>query len=201
MHATPESAVHELYSRAKLDPTEPCGAPRLAAAVLGERCIQRVKRRALRTDGLLGWCRGWIINIPDGLSRRRVNHAVAHELAEWYLQLCGYNDDDHEELARRIAASLCVPEPAFRAAHRHLGENVTALSRYFIVSESLMALRIAECLGPATALLTGKRIVIRGQPWNWPSTEEGWVDLVSAARGVVLHRLTDVRGRFVLRAG
>jgi hypothetical protein len=90
-------------------------------------------------------------------------------------------------------------------SHAQLGDHLVALAGLFCVSESLMVLRVAECLGLATALITRRVIRTRGEPRNWPSTREGWTELVQQARanpkGVTVSQLSDSRGRVVLRAG
>jgi hypothetical protein len=68
-----------------------------------------------------------------------------------------------------------------------------------------MALRVAECLGTATALITRRVVRTRGAPWSWPSTREGWSELVARARanpnGVTINQLSDARRRIVVRTG
>ena len=82
----------------------------------------------------------------------------------------------------------------------HLGDNLTALSHAFAVSESLMALRIAECLGYPTALVTARRVRTRGRKRDWPTSPDGWTELLAKAdrNGLVVHRLRDARERVVL---
>jgi hypothetical protein len=203
MNAFVENSVHELFARAGLAPSEPCGGVRLATAILGRSCIQIVPHRALPGNSALEW-NGTksVIRVRDGLNARQLNHAAAHELGEWHLRLREYERADCEDIARAIAAAVCVPRSAFREARRVLGEGIPELSRAFVVSESLMALRIAECTGLPTALITRRRVRTRGPAREWPTTREGWNELLERAHssGLVLHRIRDARGRFVLRA-
>ena len=195
-------AVREIYQRAHADPERPPGCVELAVALFGDRCIRLAERRELPGRSALVWPDGEpVIHLRRGLTARQVNHAVAHELGEWLLHIWAYHGPDAEELSGRIGAALCVPRPAFHAAHRELGEDLPALSETFTVSESLMALRIGECLGYPTALVTRHRVLIRGNPWPWPSNLDG-PSLVrnAVALGLTRERIRDVRHRFVLRA-
>jgi hypothetical protein len=195
--------ARELYVSAGLDPSQAPGAPRIAAAVLGDTYLLAVPRSELPGNALLRR-EGprWVINVRDTLNARQLNHAIAHELGEWFLRCKGYTEPDVEELSGRVAAAICVPRVAFIAARARLGENLTALSAEFRVSESLMALRVAECLGVATALITRRVVRTRGEAWNWPTTREGWLALVARLRNcpdrVRINHLGDSRGRVVL---
>ena len=197
--------AQELYLSAGLDPTIAHGAPSVAAVVLGETCLQFMPheelpgRSLIRRDGTR-----WIIHVRETLSDRQLNHAVAHELGEWFLRRRGYSEPDVEALSSSVAAAICVPRPAFMMVLHRLGEDVSALSRRFQVSESLMVLRIAECLGASTALITEKVILTRGEPREWPRTRKGWASLVarvrSHANGLVLKSLSDAPERVALRS-
>jgi hypothetical protein len=203
MNGFVENSARELFGRARLAPSEPCGGVRLATAILGRSCIQVVSHRTLPGNSALEWNGpNSIIRVREGLNARQLNHAAAHELGEWHLRWRGYDRPDCEDMARSIAAAVCVPPTAFRNAQRALGDGIPELSRAFVVSESLMALRIAECTGLATALITRRRVRTRGPARDWPTTPEGWNELLERAHssGLVLHRIRDARGRFVLRA-
>lgn len=199
-----DALARELYLSAGLDAGRVHGAPSVAAAVLGERCLHFMPdedlpgRSLILPDGPR-----WIIHVRESLNDRQLNHAVAHELAEWFLRRRGYSEPDVEELSNSVAAAICVPLPAFKAALRQLGEDVLALCDQFHVSESMMSLRIAECLGVPTALITEKLVLTRGNPWDWPTTRQGWGRLVGRARtrdiGFTLRRLRDAPERLVLR--
>jgi hypothetical protein len=198
--------ARELYISAGLDPTRAPGAPRVAAAVLGETYLHAVPRGELPGNALLrqeGAC--WVINVREMLTPNQLNHAIAHELGEWFLRCKGYTEPDVEELSGRVAAAICVPRPAFAVAHASLGEDLAALSARFRVSESLMALRIAECLRVPTALITRRVVRTRGAEWEWPSTRNQWIELVARVRerpnGMRIRQLGDARGRVLLRAG
>lgn len=199
-----ELLARELYLSVGLDPTLAHGSPSVAEAVLGEGCLQFARHGDLPgcalilRDGLR-----WVIQVRKTLSARQLNHAVAHELGEWLLRRCGYSEPDVEALSSSVAAAICVPRPAFAAAYGELGEDLAALSRRFQVSESLMVLRIAECFGCPTALITQKVVLTRGESREWPTTRQGWASLVGQVRahenGLTLGSLGDAPERLVLR--
>jgi hypothetical protein len=201
MDAIVELAVRRLYAQAGITTSEACGSIRLATAILGARCIRVVPRETIPGNAALSWAgRRPVIHIREGLTRHQLNHSTAHELGEWHLRTSGYAGPDPEELVGRITAALCVPRRAFHAARRRLGENIPALSRAFGVSESLMALRIGECLGHSTALITKRRVRTRGRRRDWPETPEGWRELIArpGGSGVIVHRIQDAKGRVAL---
>jgi len=66
-----------------------------------------------------------------------------------------------------------------------------------------MALRIAECLGTPTALITRKVVRTRGRACDWPLTRDSWELRSEALRDsstLVARRLSDSDGRIVLRS-
>lgn len=196
-------AVREIHQRARLDPSRAVGAVRIAVELFGERCICLAPPRELPGPSALVWGGPEpVIHVRRGLNARQLNHAVAHELGEWQLHVWGYHGPEAEELAGRIGAALCVPREAFHVAHRAIGDRVGELSRAFTVSESLMSLRLGECLGYPTALITPRRIRTRGDAWDWPTTSAGWRELAAGAGSVGLtrERIGDAWRRFVLRA-
>jgi hypothetical protein len=196
-------AVREIYERARLDPSRAVGAVRLAVELFGERCICLAPPRELPGPSALVWGGPEpVIHVRRGLNPRQLNQAVAHELGEWQLHVWGYHGPEAEELAGRIGAALCVPREAFHVAHRAIGNHVGELSRAFTVSESLMSLRLGECLGYPTALITPRRIRTRGEAWDWPTTSAGWRELAvrPGAAGLTRERIGDAWRRFVLRA-
>ena len=163
-------------------------------------------RRDLPGRALLQRAGGlWVIYYRESLNPRQLNHAIAHELGGWFLRCRGYAEADVEDVSSRVAAAICVPRPAFILAHRQHGEDLTVLNQSFVVSESLMALRIAECLGHATALITRRVVRTRGEAREWPRTPEGWKELVAQARehpnGLSVRSVSDSKGRLILRFG
>jgi hypothetical protein len=203
MDPVADLAVREIYERARMNPARAVGSIRLAVALLGERCIRLADRGELPGRSALVWAGPYpVIHLRRDLSACQLNHAVAHELGEWLLHVWRYHGNDAENLAGRIGAALCVPREAFHPAWLDLGDDLTELSRAFTVSESLMALRIGECAGYPTALITPRRVLTRGFLWPWPSRDDDWPNLIAraAAAGLLRLRIRDARGRIALRA-
>jgi hypothetical protein len=71
---------------------------------------------------------------PDELAA--LNHAIAHELGEWFLRCRGYVEADVEELSGRVAAAICVTRAAFVSAHGNDDDDLSGLSKSFRVSEA-----------------------------------------------------------------
>ena len=196
--------VRQIYADARRDPTRATPTPELASALFGPHSIHRVSSErefesclARRADS-----DEHVIHVPGSLTAWQVNHRVGQQLVKLYLTRHAYEGGQVESIVRRIAAAVCVPTPAFDRAREQFGESVPALSEHFRVSQSLMALRVAECAGYPTALRTEKQIIVRGSHWAWPDTESDWADLFHRARaiGLIVQHLNDVRGRVVVRA-
>jgi hypothetical protein len=196
--------VREIYSEAKRDPNRAAPTPELVRALCGPHSIHRVSiDRGPKADAVNHTGNGkLVIHLPTTLAAWQVNHRVGQQLVKWYLTRHSYDGASVESIVRRIAAAVCVPTPAFEHAHQEFGEDLSALSGHFRVSQSLMALRFAECTGCPTALRTEKRIIVRGNHWAWPETDSDWLTLFRRARavGLIVQHLNDVRGRIVLRA-
>jgi len=203
MVAIAEHAAQQLYARAGIATNAICGAVRLAIALFGPDCVRYAPRGALPSDASTSWfAEHPVIHLREDLDHRKTNHSVATAISEWHLRTSHHSRLRSPELVGRIKAALCVPRPAFMSAWRDLGEDISALSHAFAVSESLMALRIAECLGHPTALVTARRVRTRGRKRDWPASPEGWSELLTKAdrSGLVVHRLRDARERLVLVA-
>jgi len=194
--------VRAIYSDARCDPTLAQPTPALARILCGPDAIHRASGERFPScssdmgDGRL------TIHLPASATAWQVNHHVGQQLVRWYLARHNYDGAKVDSVVRRIAAAVCVPTPAFARARDDLGENIGALSEHFRVSQSLMALRVAECSGYPTALRTPKQIIVRGSSWDWPQNEVDWDLLLQRARaiGVTVRHLNDVRGRVVIRA-
>jgi hypothetical protein len=196
--------VRQIYSDARRDPSRAVSTPELAKALIGPHAIHRVSN-GLSFEGCSeNRVRGRqiVMHIPSSLAAWQINHRVSRQLVRWYLARHAYEGAQVDSVVRRVAAAVCVPTPALERARTELGEVIPALGEHFRVSQSLMALRLAECLGYPTALRTENQIIVRGSHWDWPNTEAGWAVLFRRARaiGLIVQHLNDVRGRVVLRA-
>jgi len=203
MNAFIDFVVQQIYADARRDPSRATPTPELAQALLGPNTIHRVSTRqgsekpaaASEATGRL------VIHVPQTAAPWQANHLVARQLARWYLTHHGYDGGQVDSVVRCLAAALCMPTPAFWLARETLGEGLTELGAHFRVSQSLAALRIAECAGYPTALKTETKILVRGNHWDWPVKDEDWRELFRHARerGMILKPLLDARGRAVLR--
>jgi hypothetical protein len=154
MQAMIEGCVRELYARARLSTRVPHGSVKLATALFGNDCVQYVGARSLPGRAAVTTTRTEVvIHLRFGQSQRELNHAAGREVAQWFLQTAGYKGRAADEVVGRLAAALCVPRQAFDAARRALGDDVPALSVAFGVSQSMMALRVGECVGCSVALI------------------------------------------------
>jgi hypothetical protein len=204
MDAFVDFVVQQIYADARHDLRRAAPTPELARALCGPHSIHRVSGDqgfpscAVSATGN----GGVVIHVPVSLAPWQVNHRVGQQLVRWYLTRHAYDGAQVDSVVRRIAAAVCVPTPAFENARREFGESIPGLSKYFRVSQSLMALRLAECTGCPTALRTASQIIVRGSHWDWPDTEPDWLLLFRRARtiGLIVQHLNDVRGRVVIRA-
>jgi len=195
--------VREIYASAGCDPTEPTPSPELARVLCGPTSIHRVSTSYRFPSSASNPGSGQlIIHVPASASSWEVNHWVSYQLVKWYLTHHGYDGAQVDSVVRRIAAAVCVPTPAFERARGDFGDDISGLGKYFRVSQSLMALRMGECTGAPTALQTATQILVRGDYWNWPATEQDWAQLFRSAhaRGLTVQHLNDAPGRVVLRA-
>lgn len=194
----------EMYEDAGCDPRRGVTGPELAAKLMGTNSLRRIPpdRSHARAITIAADERSFS-HVPADLTGWRLNHRVSQAVGEWYLTKRGHPSAVVNALSRSLGAALCVPTPAFLLAHRGLGDDLSLLSQRFRVSESLMALRVAECEGCPTALRTTQKIIVRGDDWQWPQTPEDWDDLFRRARviGLIVRHLRDVRGRLVVSAG
>jgi len=195
--------VRAIYADAACDPTRAQPTPALARILCGPDSIHRATSNERFPSCTSDMGNGRLtIHVPASACAWQVNHCVGQQLVRWYLARHAYDGAKVDSIVRRIAAAVCVPTPAFQRAVAELGESIPALSDHFRVSQSLMALRLAECNGYPTALRTPTQIIVRGSFWDWPQTEVDWALLLQHARatGLTVRHLNDVRGRVVIRA-
>lgn len=203
MNAFIDFVVQQIYAEARRDPSRATPTPELAQALVGPDSIRRVSTRQLEKPAAASEASGrLVIHVPQTVAPWQANHLVGRQLARWYLIHHGYDGGHVDSVVRCLAAALCLPTPAFWRARDALGEGLADLGAHFRVSQSLAALRVAECAGYPTALKTEKKILVRGNHWDWPVTQEEWGGLFRHARerGMVLTPLSDARGRIVLRS-
>jgi hypothetical protein len=175
------------------------GPPRvleLARAALGPGGIEAVPHRALPGDGCLATVQGERrIYVRTGLSPLRLRWVVAHELG--HLSLClDSSSRQNEDACDAFAAALLLPRRGFQVALREVGANYSKLARWFVATESCVALRLGEVTDVPLALVAPARVRTRGAEFAWPA------DLRAARMpGVRRATLRDDRRRVVMRAG
>jgi hypothetical protein len=159
-----EGNAEYLYRLAGENPLEPTGGAVLARLLLGADSVRRAP--IAREGALLHVDGAYRIYIRPGLSASQANFVTAHELAEWHFRHEKHEDIEHA--CDRLAAAICAPWMAFRHAVRAVGYDLPELAEGFHISESCAALRIGEVVGTPVALVSPKRVRVRGGAWGWP---------------------------------
>lgn len=167
-----EGTAESLLRSAGVDVDEAVWTPRVAVALLGPGCIERVDRARMRGEGALARVGdSWRIFVRRGLEPERTAFIVGHELGHWACQRAGYWGEDLEDVCDRISGALCLPRVYFRTLVRELGPNMPAVARQAHQTETACWLRYGEVIGPPLALVAPARVRVRGEPYGWPETE------------------------------
>lgn len=182
-----------VYERACAAPDEPPG-PHALAEALG-LTIEHGGRGIVGDAMLLGD----VIRVRRRLPTPRETFAVAHELAEWWLR--GRYDEQAEQSANLLAACILMPRPAVARAVEVLGRDLAALAEAFAVTETAVALRLAEIDDTPTLIVSRSWAWVRGAPFGWPTSVEGARRLAKCTppEGLELERLRDDPRRVVIR--
>lgn len=164
----------EIYGRTGADMADPPGVGWLAWRLFGDEAVRETYAgERLPGDAVLSLeeCR-WRIVVRGGLLVADRAFAIAHELGEHAIR--GYRavpGGDREATANMIAACLIAPWPAFVSATLALGEDLPALARAFVTTQSMVALRWGETRGEPVALLTPQLMRTRGDERLWSSPD------------------------------
>lgn len=183
-----------IYDLARLDAEAPPGPSALAKALGIE--LATAPRGGVWGQGTKIGLRGQrMIWIAPRLAAVHRAHAIAHEIVEWMIP----NAD--EATCDEAAAAILAPRRAFARALRDLGDDLPALADAFRTTESCVALRLGEVTGEPIALVSRRRVRVRGAAWGWPAEE----DIRRIARGSLppelrAMRLQDDDSRVFLRA-
>ncbi len=158
------------YRRAGFVLEDPPGAGALARAWLGPSAVRYVVPLALERDAEFrqkAW--GPCVEVRANLPAPTENYAIARVLAGWMLGQGSPPSSSTDAFRRRLAAVLIVPKAALIKRCLSYGEPLETLADAFVVSPTLMALRLGECFHVPTALIwpTG-RIERRGLPGILP---------------------------------
>lgn len=150
-------------------------APEIAGRLLGPRGV------VFGPPGTCAHLDGMRIVVPR--DHPDLNFAVAHELAELALVRTNRFDGRHvdrERAANYLGAAILAPPQAVRRAHEYHGERLRTIARIFALSQTSMALRIAEVRGDERAVVTRTgHVIVRSKgafPWMT-------VPVLSVARG------------------
>lgn len=184
-----------IYERASADPSEPPGPHALAEAL--EFTIEHGGRGIVGDAMLLGD----VIRVRRRLPPARETFAVAHEVAEFWLR--GRHDEEAEQSANLLAACLIMPRPAVARALEVLGRDLSALAEAFAVTETAVALRLAEIDDTPTLVVSAHHAWVRGAPFGWPEQIEDMRRLAKCTppTGIPIEReqLRDDPRRVVIR--
>lgn len=200
MGFSPEALAVDILERHGIDPRDPKPGIQLAYCIIGgdpvhfDPCLRVPSKWNPRTRQ---------IQIRPDLPPRMENYCFGHEVAHYLLQHDQlYWPEFIEREADALAASLLVPAPALRWAVRTHGRVLPELADVFTLSESILHLRLGEVLGSPLALVTPRRVHVRGdiewgsedvlraRAWGRQPTEP-WFELVrftdtARNRGLVL---------------
>jgi hypothetical protein len=181
------------------DPWEPPHIETVAAAACGSRGIVIVPRLPVpaRFRPLTN-----SIEIRPSLTRVQHGYCLAHELGERYAFRTGVPEEFVEEYSNRFGTAVLVPAPALKAALRALGRNLPALARAFHTSQTIITLRLGEVTRSPLALVTPRKVFVRGEEFCWPDERELRRVAVASVVPEELERreLTDAPKRVVLWA-
>lgn len=180
-----EILAREVRRRAGLSEDDLELATRIAARVLGPDAVA-LDPEMLGAAYLRRTIDGYQIVVNPGA--RDVRFHVAHELGEWALKMMTRfegSEADRERAANYIAAAILAPEGAVRRAHTHVGERLRALADRFGLSQTSMALRLAEVRGDERAVVTktGNVLLRTSGALDWTQ-----IPIVDVARGAARWR-------------
>jgi hypothetical protein len=195
-----EGTAEALYRSAGEDVEEPGRVLPLAKRLLGATAVKHVDARALPGDASLARVGSEVrVYVRKGLSRERLEFALAHELAHWALEV-GSGSAEEEAICDAVAAALVVPRAAFRRALVGVGDRYHELAGWFGTTESCVALRFGEVTRTPTALVAPLSVRVRGDAFVWPGERE-LRNLAKAKRSPGLRKATlrDDRRRVAMR--
>lgn len=204
MHLDPgdiEGLAIDTYRLAKLDPSVPVSASRLARILHGPEVITRGAPFAGARLASSGEFAGKVrIYVSRHLPLRRAHHAIGHELAHVIVRRTCSRIEELEAACDHLGAALMAPRPAASALHRAVGVDLARMADAMVATETCAALRLGEALGlPLVSF--GARVRVRGpEAFEWPPVEvlSSWRR--RPPRGLERVRVRDEPGRMVLVA-
>lgn len=180
-----ELLAREIRRLAGLDDEDFELATRIAARVLGPGAVA-LDPAMHGVAYLRRTIDGYQIVVNPGAQDVRFN--VAHEIGEWALKTMARfegTEVERERAANYIAAAILAPEGAVRRAHRAVGERLRALADRFGLSQTSMALRLAEVRGDERAVVTktGNVLLRTSGALDWTQ-----IPIIDVARGAAKWR-------------
>lgn len=170
---TVEGLADWLYGHVGLDPDEPVWTPKIAVALFGAGCFDRVDSWRMRGEAsLVRVGDRYRIFVRRHLPPERVNFLIGHELGHWLCQREDYREDDIEETCDGLGAAIVAPRRGFLRLLRVHGEQLSELGAAVRATESLAVLRLGETTGMPLALVAPVRVRVRGAEWAWPAETE-----------------------------
>jgi len=155
-----------IYDRADADMADPPDPIDLARAL--DVDVAYDDGTSVGTDGALSRDAGrWIVRLARAASLERARFALGHEIGEWACRQ--RNEETVEALCNAISAAVLLPRPAFRAALRYFGADLSALARVFRTTETCVGLRIGEVTDRPMLLVSPGEVRARGEEWSWPN--------------------------------
>jgi hypothetical protein len=113
------------------------------------------------------------IRVRTGMSPVADAYLVGHEAAHCILNHALRRTPEMEREADALSAAFIAPLPAVRIAVKHWGRHLPTLARHFNTTQSIMLLRLGEVFRAPIALVTPRRIHVRGdESIVWPSDTE-----------------------------
>lgn len=182
---------------AGVDARDPVSVAALCVAATGRRprqvALDGEARLEPREEGLE-------VLVNRALAPARARLKVGHELGHWWYQRVGYRGADIEHRCDLFGAAIIAPWPAFKTAMRHAGHRVHELAQRFATTQSLALLRVGEVSGRPVMLLRPAGHIVRGEPFEWPSTSTMVRALREGRRAVHPLRINDEPNRVGLMA-
>lgn len=193
-----------VYREAGVEGVAQGGAAELARHVFGADVLYRQPRALAEAhaDTIDGKRR---IVVRAGLPARRANFAIAQVIAELVTEneawVAALSDGDRDFLLRRIGACIVAPRELVRAQIAQVGVHIRTLAEIFTVTETSMAMRVAEVEAvPGVAVATQDAVHRRGKALAWLCDEDVRRLAKKTPRSVRKVAIRDEPGRVALLA-
>jgi hypothetical protein len=198
-HASIEGLAVSFYERLGLDPADPVDTFQLARKLLGAGAIVRGTSLAGLAAKIFTVNGERRIAVNRKLDFAYAQHAVGHELGHVVCDEEGYRGEQLEQVCDAFGAAVMAPLPAVRAMLRAFGRDHVAIADEVCTTQTWAALRVAECLGIPRAIITPRRVYVRGpEEFVWGPDDSLWRLVRIERPGITKVRLTDDPRRVVL---